>query len=44
MYEKTEAFWDDIFGKEELKDLSKPFGIEKMDSCMAGFAAIPKTL
>ncbi|HQH31903.1 MAG TPA: class I SAM-dependent methyltransferase [Petrotogaceae bacterium] len=34
MYEKTEAFWDDIFGKEELKDLSKPFGIEKMDSCI----------
>ncbi|HPG48053.1 MAG TPA: class I SAM-dependent methyltransferase [Petrotogaceae bacterium] len=34
MYEKTEAFWDDIFGKEELKDLSKPFGIEKLDSCI----------
>jgi len=34
VYEKTEAFWDDIFGKEELKDLSKPFGIEKLDSCI----------
>ncbi|HOG35375.1 MAG TPA: class I SAM-dependent methyltransferase [Petrotogaceae bacterium] len=39
MYEKTEAFWDDIFGKEELKDLSKPFGIEKMDSCIGWLCA-----
>ena len=34
MYEKTEAFWDDIFEKEKLKDLSAPFGIEKLDSCI----------
>nr|HPO27266.1 class I SAM-dependent methyltransferase [Petrotogaceae bacterium] len=27
-------FWDDIFEKEKLKDLSAPFGIEKLDSCI----------
>jgi len=34
MYNNTEKFWDDIFEKEKLKDLSAPFGIEKLDSCI----------